>query len=384
MKVKDVILALLIIAFGLSINFLRNIKDNFSSLFKEKESFDYEEQIIDKGRKVIQIEGKNLKILIEGWDAEDIKGKLIKKILAFSKEEADKLAVKMKIEKKFFNDSLKYRIIPSSEPNFLLELKIPSKSSLKIKTENSDIEISNIKAELDIENSHGYVKTRNCEKNQSIKNSHGEIEVQNLNGDLKIFSSHSPIKVENTNNTEIEGGFEDVYVRNSKNLKLVVRHAPVELSEINGEIYIQNRHSTISVSKSSLKGRIEGRHLEINGDEISGEDLQISTSYEPVNLRDFSGNAKIYSKHNEIEIGALKGSNIEIDCKYSDITMNLDREWEGEVYLETLRGEIDASSLIEGVKMDGLGAKKRFKANLGGENILKIKTTYGRITLELK
>jgi len=394
MKARDVILAILIIAFGLSIKYARSIKEEISAIFHGKETFDFEEALSFDGRNYIQIEGKNLNITLEGWDGDRIEGKLIKSVYAFSRKDAEEFAKEIKLERELGKDSLKLRILsPSSfeysfffkffwykfSPDITLNLKVPKKSSIRIISEHSDIDISGVKNSSEIENTHGNIKIMDCEGNLSIKNSHGDIEVKNLKGDIKIFSPHSSVNIEGASSAEIEAGFEDINLKNLKNLKLITKHAPVEISEINGEIYIENKHSEVRIKDSKLKGKIEGEHLEIDGDGIMSEELQIVNSYEPIILRNFSGKGKIYSRHNEIEIDVGKGSNLEIECEYSDITLNLDEEWKGEISLDAYQGEVDVSNLP--LNIEGEGTRKIFRANLGGNNILSVKTTYGKILI---
>ncbi len=394
MKGRDLILAILIIAFGLSIKFARNIKSEIESILHGKETFEFEEEIVLDGREEIQIEGKNLNVIVEGWDGDKIEGKLIKVFDSYSKEKAEDLAKKIKLEREVSENLLKLKVTSPTEyeesfffkfflykfsPDVSLNLKVPRKSLLKVLSQHSDIEISGIKCSSEIDNTHGDIRISDCEGNIFIRNSHGDIEIKNLNGDIKIFSPHSSINIENALNVEIETSFEDVSLKNLKNLKLITKHSPVEIYEVNGEIYIENSHSEISIKDSFLKGKIEGEHLEIDGEGISGGELQITNSYEPVILKNFSGKAKIYSKHNEIEIDVMKGSNVEIECKYSDITVNLDKEWKGEILLDTYQGEAEVSYLA--LKIEERGDRKIFRGNLGGENFLSVKTTYGKIIL---
>lgn len=396
MKARDVILAILIIAFGLSIKYAREIKNGIESIFRGGETFEFEEEILLDGKDEIQIEGESLNIIVEGWEGDKIVGKLIKSVHSYSKEKAEEFAREIKIEKEIGKNLLKLKIVSPREfeysfffkffwykfsPDITLNLKVPFKSSIKVFSEHSDIEISGIKNFSEINDTHGDIKIKDCEGNFSIKNSHGDIEIINLNGDLKISSPHSSINIENALNAEIEAGYEDISIKNLKNLKLITKHSSVEISEIKGEIYIENSHSGVTIKDSSLKGKIQGEHLEINGEGISAEELQITNSYEPIFLKNFSGNAKICSKHNEIEIDVMKGSNVEIECEYSDVTVNLDKNWKGKIFSESFHGEIETNGFVEGVKIGETGARKKIEANLGGENFLSIKTTYGNIFL---
>lgn len=394
MKAKDVILAILIIAFGLSIKYARNIKNEILSIFHGEETFEFEEDILVDGREKIQIEGKRLNLIVEGWEGDKIVGKLIKSVNSYSKEKAEEFAREIKLEREISENFTKFKIVSPEEfevsfflkffwfkssPDITLNLKVPFKSSIKVSSEHSDIEISEVKNSSEIDNTHGDIKIKDCEGNFSIRNSHGDIEITNLKGDIKILSPHSSINIDNSINAEIEAGFEDISIKRLKNLKLITKHSPVEISEVKGETYIESNHSNITIKDSSLKGTIQGEHLEIEGDNISSEELQISNSYEPLILRNFSGKAKIYSKHNDVEIDVMKGSDLEIECQYSDVTVNLNREWNGEILLDPFQGELEASSLT--VKIEEREGRKIFRANLGGNNFLSIKTTYGKITL---
>ncbi len=391
MKARDVILAILIIAFGLSVKYARSLKDEISAIFRGKEIFDFEEEILTEGREEIQIEGRNLNLIVEGWDGEKIEGKLIKSIASYSREDAEGLAKVIKLEKEEGENYVKFKIEDLFEYNFnffkfrfpvsdlKLSIKVPSRSSIRIITKHSDIEISGSKASSEIENTHGDIKIMDCEGNFSIKNSHGDIEVRNLNGDIKISSPHSSVNIEDASNAEIETGFEDIFIKNLKNLKLLTKHSPVEISGVEGEIYIENTHSGISIKDSSLKGEIKGEHLEIDGEGIVARELEIRSSYEPIILKRFSGKGEIYSKHNEIEIDVGRGSDLDIECEYSDITLDLDEEWKGKIFLEVYKGEVEASNLP--LDVEGKGARKIFKSDLGGDNFLSVKTTYGKILI---
>lgn len=392
MKTRDVILAILIIAFGLSINYARSLKDEISAILSGKETFNFEDEILIEGREKIQIEGKELNLIVEGWEEERIEGKLIKSVASWSREDAEELAKGVKLEKEVGENYVKFKIKEAFEYNFkffkfhfpvselILRIKIPFRSSLKIISEHSDIEISGNKASSEVENTHGDIKIMDCEGNFLIKNSHGDVEVKNLNGDIKIFSPHSSVNIEGASSAEIETSFEDIFLKNLKNLKLLTKHSPVKISDVEGEIYIENTHSEVSIRNSSLKGTIEGGHLEIDGEGIVARGLEVRSSYEPIILRRFSGRGKIYSKHNEIEVDVRKDSDLEIECQHSDITLDLDKDWKGEIFLDVYKGEVEAFNLP--LEIEGKGMRKTFRSKFGGNNFLSVKTTYGKILIK--
>ncbi|MGB7295540.1 MAG: DUF4097 family beta strand repeat-containing protein, partial [Candidatus Aminicenantales bacterium] len=256
---------------------------------------------------------------------------------------------------------------------------------LVVENSYEDVEISGIQSNCTIRSRHSDIKARSIEGEMNIENSYGLVNVRAGNQRITITGPHCEIIGEDLPGPiEVRNTYEKIALRRVGPIRIDGHHSPIEVSEINGDLEIIDAYA--SVRLTSLKGnlRLDGKHVELSGRDISGEDIFISSTYENVDLADFSGKTTVLLSHGNITLTplALTGP-LEVRASYAPITFYWPGEerypFEAQTKSSDIHWRLPGDVTIE--RTDGLTTAKGFSDVSDAPHILLF-TTYGDILVE--
>jgi len=236
-----------------------------------------------------------------------------------------------------------------------------------IRSRHSDIFVKSVAGDIGIENSYGLVELRGGGKSATITAPHSEVHVEDLGGPLKVQNSYEKITVRNVGSASLEGS-----------------HSSVVADGVTGNLEVNNTYEPISLKSIRGNLRVNGQHSSVSGTDITGESIFISSSYEDVELTDFSGQTTILLSHGNIALTPLPLTGpLEVRATYSPITLF----WPGEdrypVEAQTKSSDIQwrlfGDKSIE--EKDNLVLLRAFSEVADRPRIL-LSTTYGDILFE--
>ena len=347
MKLREWILLIFIIGFGLFFHFRKELDEKIFEKLEinlnigERYCFEETKEILPPLPKLVKIENKYGKIKVIGRDSDKIEINLIKKIYSKDEERAKEIAKKLKIE---LTREEKTIIISSNREELKkkvitdFEIFLPKKISLKIYNPHGEIFIENIYGKVEGENSYEpinisgiygdcYLKNKHSSINATnifgaleIEHKYGSITLNNIKGKVKIFAPHSKIIANGVEKIiEIESAYKEIALRNVDKVKIRSRHSLIHINEAKGgEIY--NNYGKLYISNINGDLKISGKYLLIKGNNIFGKTIEIFSSYRDIKLMDFSGSLIVSLSHGNLFLKPLKiSSNIKIIANYSDI-----------------------------------------------------------------
>lgn len=236
MKKKKIFLfsLLLIAVLFLSAFFLKPI-------FKKKEIMRYskkEEYTIPIGKeKEIHLDCDNARINISGWNRNEIKYIIIKKLEGekLSKEEAlkimtDEMMVRLLREqgkvylkaKAYLTDVLTNAKVAYPLRNFEININMPQNVNLTIQNGNGSINVDKLNGRIYIVNGNGKINAKNIQ---------GDIDIRNGNGQIDLFNLSSYVSISNGN------GNMNISLKNSKGFNITNGNGKItlRLDKINAE-----------------------------------------------------------------------------------------------------------------------------------------------------
>lgn len=194
-----------------------------------------------------------------------------------------------------------------------------------IESNNSDINLNNIKGRVSIDSRYGEIHLEAIMKEAVVKGSNLRIFAKNVSGSVDIESSYKRI-------TLIETG----------PITIIGNHSPIEIKGCSGDVQITNKYDHIEINDVKGNMTVQGKNLEIYAAKIYAKNINIDTSYEDVELIEFSGKTTITLAHGKLTLSplALTGP-IRADCTYTDIIFNWPQNGPYPLEARNIKGKIN-------------------------------------------
>ena len=288
----------------------------------------------------------------------------------WSESEADRVAKNISVEIAKNGDAFEVRPkgydLGDSRISMDLEVAVPKKSPLTVKTDRGDVSISGISAGVNVTNMRGDVDVRTTTGDVNIEMHKGDAKIADTQGDVKVSGKGGEIEAEDASGSlTVDGDFYGP-VRADKVLKgvrMVSAKTDLTLSALAGHLEASSGNLDIVDAPGNLALRT--RDSEINVENPGGK-VNIDNRNASINVR-FSASPKedvqIINSSSEIALTLPGRASFEItaDCRNCDI----DSEFPSLTASKTGSGD----SHLSGKTGSGKGPK------------ITLKTSYGNISL---
>ena len=309
-------------------------------------------------------------LTIRGSEDAQVRISAKKNAKTWSDSEAERLAKPVGVEVVKNGDA--YEVHPTgydlsnSRISVDLELSVPRKSPLTIKTEKGDITVSDVTSDVSISLQSGDVDLRDIAGDISVETRKGDVKAADIKGDVKVSGKGGEIDVNNcTGGLTVDGDFYGP-VRGdkiTKGVRLISVKTDLTLSALSGHMEAGSGNLDIIDAPGNLELRT--RDMEVNVENPGGKvkiddrNAEISVRYSSVPKDD----VMITNSSASISLTLPGSSSFEIqaDCRNCDV----DSEFPG---LQASKGASGDASLA-GKLGSGRGPK------------IVLKTSYGNIAL---
>jgi len=257
--------------------------------------------------------------------------------------------------------------------------------SLRIENSYEDVEVDNIQSGCEIRSSHSNIQATQVAGEMRIENSYGSIRLRNIGQKITIDAPHTEIRGEDLpGSIEIQNSYEKIALLRVGPLKIDGHHSAIEAAEVNGAVVITDEYEPVTLSQVRGKVQVTGKSMSVSGKDIVGDEIYVSSSYEPVDLRDFAGKTTVLLSHGELTLRplALTGS-VEARCDYTPIIFF----WPGEepypLEAQTKNSDIhwQLSGEISIEEKDGLTVARAF-TGVQDKPQIRLITTYNDIQVQ--
>jgi len=428
MKAKEIILLIFIIIAGVIFYHAQTGKIHFDSYCGDGFFFFYDEFEYEESQEIdppfppeLQVINAHGDIEIQGTTEEKVTVILRKKIWHKNEDLAKEISNKLKMSVNKDNNELTISTNRSEfkRKNFKTSFRlfIPERMNVKVKNsyglvktyklgntniinhhgkviasetegdifiQNSyeDVEVENVQSDCRIESRHSFFTAKNVKGNIHIIHKHGTIHLEDILQNVTVEGSHNEVFGQNLSGTvEIENSYEKIIILNAGPTKIIGNHSYVEIDGIDGDLEINNRYSKVKLNNIHGNLTIDGKNLGIYGNTIIGEKINISSSYNDIELDKFSGKTTIFLSHGKAILDPSPLTHpIEIKSTYTDITLHWPSDGKYPVEAQNKGGDIKWELPFEPTfrKENSLSIIKAFTDEKENPSIF-LSTSYGLI-----
>jgi DUF4097 and DUF4098 domain-containing protein YvlB len=287
-------------------------KEKISEVADVGDSFSFDVDVAPKkipaNARVLVHNGRG-DISVRGSDDDQIRVTAKKQVRTWSETQAARMAEPVGVEIAPNGDGFEVRPggydLSDSRIAVDLEVAIPKKSVLTVKTDRGDVTVNGISADVSITNGNGDVDVRGSGGDINIEMRKGDVKVSDAKGDVKVSGKGGEVEVnDSAGSLTVDGDFYGP-VRADKVLKgvrMVSAKTDLTLSSLTGHLEagsgnmdivdapgnltLRTRDSEISVENPGGKVNIDNRNAEINVrfSTAPKEDIQIVNSSSAIAL----------------------------------------------------------------------------------------------------
>src|ERR1700732_5282263 len=250
-----------------------------------------------------------------------------------------------------------------------LNVVVPKKSQLTVRSEKGDISVSDMAAPVTIDGANGDLEVRGTKGDVSIDMRRGDAKITDTKGDVKISGRGDSIDVGNSSgsftiNGEFVGPIRAEKV--AKGVRFVSRRTDLTLTQLSGHMEAGSGNLEVVDAPGNLNVRTHEEEVSI---ENAGGKIKVENRNGNIEVR-FSSSPKedidIVNASAGITLGLPELSNFQIvaDCHSGDI----DSEFEADTLKKTTQS---GDSHLEGKYGNGRGPKITLKTSYGSISIHK-------------
>ena len=248
-------------------------------------------------------------ISVRASDEMEIRVSAKKNVRTWSEAEAGRIAKSASVEIVQNGDGFEVRPagydLSDSRVSIDLDVSIPKKSPLTVRTDKGDITISDIGADLSVTNQNGDVDIRNTSGDVSVETRKGDIKVSDTKGNVKVSGKGSEIDVVNsTGSLTVDGDFYGPIRGDkiTKGVRMISAKTDLTLSALSGHmesgsgnvdivdapgnLNLRTRDNEINIENPGGRVNIDNRNGEINVrfSSVPREDIMITNSSAAISL----------------------------------------------------------------------------------------------------
>jgi hypothetical protein len=353
--------------------FAGRTKHRIDSVIEPGESFTYDLDVppkkIPANSRVVVRNGRG-DISVRGSESGEIRVSAKKIVKSWSETDADRVAQPINVTIEQNGDGFEVHPtgfdLSSSRIGVDLEVAIPKKSALSVKTDRGDVTVSGISGDVGIVDMLGDVDVRGTVGDVNVETRKGDTKVSATNGDVKISGKGGEIEVNDTaGSLTVEGDFYGPIRADkaTKGVRMVSSKTDLTLSALAGHFEAGSGNMDIVDAPGNLSLRT--RDSEINVENPGGK-VNIDNRNASVGVR-FSSAPKediqITNSSSEIALTVPGSASFEVlaDCRNCEISS----EFPGLTATKSGSGD----SHLAGKYGNGKGPK------------ITLKTSYGNISL---
>ncbi len=309
-------------------------------------------------------------ITVHGADDGEIRVTAKKSARSWSEAEAERMAKPVEVEIVQNGDGFEVRPsgydLSDSRISVELEVTVPEKSVLSVKTDRGDVSISGMATDVSVSDGNGDVDVRETKGDVNVEMRKGGVTISDTQGDVKVSGKGGDVEVNDTSGSlTVDGDFYGsvradkavkgvrlISMKTDLTLAALAGHLEsgtgnLDLVDVPGNLNLRTRDSEVSVENPGGKVNIDNRNAEINVRFSSApkQDVQITNSSSAIALT----------------LPSSASFEVTADCRDCEI----DSEFPGLTASKTEGGD----SHLAGKYGSGRGPK------------ISLKTSYGNISL---
>jgi len=395
MKAKEIFLLIFIILVGVSITQVYKGDFDLDWGWGDSILFGYEKFVFEETEEIesplpgeLRIRNSHGSIEIFGSDEENITISFEKRIWRKDEVEAREVAeqLKMIIDKgeQTLNLSTNRQEFRRKKIETHFVISVPEGMNVTVVNSYGLVRTERV-GHTDITNRYGEVYASDIRGTLVVSNRHGSLTMEDITNDVLIRTPYSKIYGWNISGAlDIENSYEKIELTDVGPVKIVANQSLIDIDGANGNINISNRYNKVRLKNINGNVFVDGKNLGISGNNVHGDEITLSSTYQDIKFDNFSGKTSISLAHGELHLSPspltfpleVKGSHVDIKFFWPE---NERYPLEAQAEQGDIQWKLDAE--IDYQKDNGLSIVKAFLEKTDKPSVF-LSTTYGTIWIE--
>ncbi len=378
MKKKELVIVLLLLAFGLIYYMFESSEFDFYGgcsvgsrglLYKKFFSFPQEEQRYTDIQS-IEIHNEAGTIHVEKSAGNETVVQPVIRVYHKKHDRAE--AIRENIELRYRLDRGRLTIDTASDKSFpyqrvriYFRLQVPEAVALNITSRYGDIELKDTGKDVVLDGKHGDISVAAVNDNLKIRHGYGRIVIRDVSGEVDLQTRYASLDIDKAAAVKIDSEHTKIKIRNiKKGILLKNSHHSMDIADIEG---------VVSISASDCRIHLKN---------VVSDSMIVKNAYKETRLKDISaGNLDIWMSHGNLIVDFRQIDNaVNINSKYADLVLRFPRSLTPLFNVSTTYGEIKNRTSAE---LDIHRSKVRQTVtSMEGEPDIIINNVYGDIILE--
>jgi putative adhesin/cell wall-active antibiotic response 4TMS protein YvqF len=249
-----------------------------------------------------------------------------------------------------------------------LDVVVPNKSLVTVRSEKGDITVADLGASATIEGQNGDVEVRNMKGDVSIDMHHGDAKISDTKGDVKVSGRGGSVEVVNATGSLTVNG---VFV------------GPIRAEKVTKGVRFVSHRTDLTLTQ--LSGHLEAGSGNLEVVDAPGN-LAVHTRDEDIRLENVVGKLSIDNRNGNIDVrfSSPPKDDIEISNASAGITLSLPESSSFEISADCRSGDINSefeADSLKATKTDSGDSHLEGKYGQGRGPKITLKTSYGAISI---
>jgi DUF4097 and DUF4098 domain-containing protein YvlB len=330
MKAKEVLLLVLIVVVGVFLYQARTggiwIDGDWEGPFGAGRAFDFEESTTLEGLIPARIEIRNThgNVEVRGSDQETVTLTLLKHVRRRSEAEARDVANALKPVITRDAGVLKIATNRDAFPKKSFEtsfrLVVPTGTDVDVVNSYGTVTASGIRRGA-IDNPHGRVDAADVAEDLSVTNSYEDVAVSRVGASCRVSSRHADVRVREARSyVRIDHRYGEVEVSDAAaSVTIAGEHTEASLLRVKGAVDVRTTYEGVSLTDVG-PATVLGHHTSVAADGVGGA-LKVVTTYENVRVSGVRGDLDIEGKSVGVVGRSITAGTIRIATSYEDLDL---------------------------------------------------------------
>lgn len=417
MKKRDIIIAVIVIALGVTYNAIRTGDIRFySGCSSESRNLLDRRHPVSFPQEDIRYETgsvKKIKINNPAGDIEVVKstdGAILVKpvVVAYHRNQgkAEGIAKDVKVTSRVTDEQAVIGI--DFDRNHLyrrvrirFQCFIPEDVELEIKNRYGNVDVNGVGRNINIDERYGDLFIKDIDSLLTVKSHDGRVRIYDITGGVQLHSNHSRVKIRNVPSIKakilhtklyIEDVKEDVEITHASYgrieieragpLDIDARHTRIKIKDINDKITLKNSHAPVYLENVEGNVNIEARDCRLGLTNVVSDNLVVKNSYSYVDMENVSGkNLDVLLNNGELRVVFDRfDEKISIKTKGADVALHYPESLKPAFNITAMNGKIDNRTNAQSTVEEERG--KRTLNTMDGMPQIIIDTEYGDVLLK--
>jgi DUF4097 and DUF4098 domain-containing protein YvlB len=255
----------------------------------------------------------------------------------------------------------------------------------RVETSYDDIDVQRVGGECRITNRNGDVRAGVVEGDLWVETSYAHVDVADARGKADIRGSNVDVDARRVAGAvTVDTTYEKVYLADVGPATVTASNTAVTADGVRGDLDIRTSYETVQASRVQGSLLITANNAAVSADGIGGATIDVTTSYEKVDLGGFSAEVRVSNRNGNVTLAPLDLKHgMDVRTEYGEITLAWPDGETARVEAQSKGGTVHWG-LAERPDVDqsnGVSLVKAFTAN-AGTPLIYLSTRYDDVRID--